>query len=247
MKKTLLTAIITMAVAPFAVGDTTSILETSVAGISDMSSLTVDFGTSASSVSVQKDSDTGAITLSGTTFSPRNFSIALSLDYNTLVTLAADNPGQKLVTASGSATLGMGINTSNQFQGMWQGDFYSGLATSTLDTMASSVTNGTLLVTLVSGDAVIDAATNGARIYIGDDATEFYSKSGLQATANYSSILIDGAYAEAVKGVYVFDSVLSQENVASVNSAIRNLSVPEPASASLSLLALGALALRRRR
>lgn len=246
MKKTLLTAIFTMAVTPFAVADTTDILETSVAGISDMTSLTVDFGTSASSVSVQKDSDKGTITLSGTTFSPRNFSIALSLDYNTLVTLATANPGQGLVTASGSNKLGMGINTSNQFQGMWQDAFYEGLTTTTLDAMASSVVDGTLMVTLVSGDNVI-GSSSGSRIYIGDDASQYYSKSGLQSTANYSSIIIDGAYANAVKGVYVFGSALSETDVLSVNSAIRTLSVPEPTSASLSLLALGALVLRRRR
>lgn len=240
-----MTAIFAVASVSLATADTDNILETSVAGISDFSSLTVDYGTPASTVSVSS-ADSGSVTLDfGTTFAPRNFSVTLALNYDTLVSLAEESSGQFLAKATGAYDLGLAVNTSQAFQGWWNGGLYANLKTSSLSSFASQVVDGTLLVTLVSGSN--DAITNTSRIYIGDNATEFYSASGLVGTCNYQSVTINGTYADAVESVYVFDSTLSQTQVASVNSAVRTLSVPEPASASLSLLALGVLALRRRR
>lgn len=251
-----------MAAVPFATADTDNILETSVAGISDFSSLTVNYGTASSSVTAQKDSSTGAVTLSGTTFSSANMTITLALDYNALLEIVATTTGQKLVTASGvnnqsvSITLGVGVNSDAAIQGWWQSSLYaSGPTTGALSGMSSYAEDGTLLVTFVSGTGAVESTSedgtttlkNGASIYVGNEAVLDGALAGLMGTATYSTMTIDGAYADAVKGVYVFNSVLSQSDVASVNSAIRSLSVPEPTSASLSLLAFGALALRRRR
>ena len=51
--------------------------------------------------------------------------------------------------------------------------------------------------------------------------------------------------ADAIEQLYVHDSALSQEQIGQLMAEIAN--VPEPATASLSLLGLAALMMRRRR
>ena len=56
---------------------------------------------------------------------------------------------------------------------------------------------------------------------------------------------MDAGLADAVEQLYVHDSALSQEQIGQLMSEIA--SVPEPATATLSLLGLGSLLLRRKR
>ena len=56
---------------------------------------------------------------------------------------------------------------------------------------------------------------------------------------------MDAGLAESIEQLYIHDSLLSQEQVAQLMSEIA--SIPEPATASLGLLGLTALMMRRRR
>ena len=60
-----------------------------------------------------------------------------------------------------------------------------------------------------------------------------------------TQLLINAGMADAIEQLYVHDSALSQEQIGQLMAEIAN--VPEPATASLSLLGLAALMMRRRR
>lgn len=60
-----------------------------------------------------------------------------------------------------------------------------------------------------------------------------------------TQLLINAGMADAIEQLYVHDSALSQEQIGQLMAEIA--SVPEPATASLSLLGLAALMMRRRR
>ena len=60
-----------------------------------------------------------------------------------------------------------------------------------------------------------------------------------------TQILINAGLADAIEQLYVHDSALSQEQIGQLMSEIA--SVPEPATATLGLLGLTALLMRRRR
>ena len=110
--------------------------------------------------------------------------------------------------------------------------YSGGPTTSTLGT------EGTLTISVVTGDS-------GTCIYIGNSDI-YYTAGGLKfGGVDITQILIDAGLADAIEQLYVHDSALSQEQIGQLMSEIA--SVPEPATASLGLLGLAALMMRRRR
>ncbi len=107
----------------------------------------------------------------------------------------------------------------------------------------------------LSGMALTMSYTNGSEsaMYLTmrfDDGsvTELYGFStGLKWTTGqkqYSSVDVNTSY---VDQVYVFNSAMTKDDALSLNSQALAAAVPEPATATLSLLALAGLAARRRR
>lgn len=107
----------------------------------------------------------------------------------------------------------------------------------------------------LSGMALTMSYTNGSEsaMYLTmrfDDGsvTELYGFStGLkwtQGQKQYSSVDVNTSY---VDQVYVFNSAMTKDDALSLNSQALAAAVPEPATATLSLLALAGLAARRRR
>lgn len=132
-----------------------------------------------------------------------------------------------------SVSWGVGLNTDRKLQGLWNNTSYSGPVAAT-----PLGTEGSLIISVVTGDL-------GTRIYFGDSAT-YYSNSGLKfGNQQINQILIDAGLAESIEQLYIHDSLLSQDQVGQLMSEIA--SVPEPATASLGLLGLAALMMRRRR
>ena len=120
-----------------------------------------------------------------------------------------------------------------KLQGLWNNTSYSGPV---VDTPLG--TEGSLTISVVTGDL-------GTRIYFGDSTT-YYSNSGLKfGNQQIDQILMDAGLAESIEQLYIHDSLLSQEQVGQLMSEIA--SIPEPATASLGLLGLAALMMRRRR
>ena len=213
----------------------TSLLDSSIVGYSDFASQTADFGTRKDSVSIT--SDDSNLTLSGITFNGYGannrdvMSVSMVLDLSKINT--PDAYTALFNAKNSSVSWGVGLNTDRKLQGLWNNTSYSGPV---VDTPLG--TEGSLTISVVTGDL-------GTRIYFGDSTT-YYSNSGLKfGNQQIDQILMDAGLAESIEQLYIHDSLLSQEQVGQLMSEIA--SIPEPATASLGLLGLAALMMRRRR
>ena len=213
----------------------TSLLDSSIVGYSDFASQTADFGTLKDSVSIT--SDDSNLTLSGITFNGYGannrdvMSVTMVLDLSKINT--PDAYTALFNAKNSSVSWGVGLNTDRKLQGLWNNTSYSGLVVNT-----PLGTEGSLTISVVTGDL-------GTRIYFGDSTT-YYSNSGLKfGNQQIDQILMDAGLAESIEQLYIHDSLLSQEQVGQLMSEIA--SIPEPATASLGLLGLAALMMRRRR
>lgn len=215
----------------------TTLLDSSIVGYSDFASRLADFGTQKDSVAITTDG--GNLVMSGTTFSKpvsggntrNNMTVTMVLDLSKITTPEAYTA---LFSAKGGSTSwGVGINTSGALQGLWGNDAYNnGPTTSPLGS------EGKLTISVVTGE-------QGTRIYVGNNTT-YHTASGLKfGGVDITQILINAGLADAIEQLYVHDSALSQEQIGQLMSEIG--AIPEPATATLSLLGLAALMMRRRR
>lgn len=212
----------------------TTLLDSSLVGYSDFASRLADFGTQKDSVAITTDG--GNLVMSGTQFTNSgsgrtNMTVTMVLDLSKINTPEAYTA---LFNAKGGSTSwGVGLNTNRTLQGLWNNAAYNGgPTTSTLGT------EGTLTISVVTGEL-------GTRIYLGNSDT-YHTASGLKfAGVDITQILINAGLADAIEQLYVHDSALSQEQIGQLMSEIA--SVPEPATATLGLLGLAALMMRRRR
>ncbi len=157
---------------------------------------------------------------------------------------------------SSSRYTGLYLNSSGQLQTRWGTSVYTSGNTYTLftyDDESSSYTiaSGLNTTTLDDGTVVLaltytqDKSNNyggtGAKVY-DSTGTALITDTELASNSNttLSSITLNAAY---VTSVSVDSSLLSASDAGAAAAAL----VPEPATATLGLLALGALALRRRR
>jgi len=115
-------------------------------------------------------------------------------------------------------------------------DNVTGMAlTFTFNDARSSGINGHLYVTMNNKNG-----TTTTHSY--DSAQNLYWSTG--GLGSWSSLNVNTSY---VNSVYLFDSVVTQANAFALNTAALARAVPEPATATLGLLALAGLAARRRR
>lgn len=240
MKKTLSILALTAGLSMTASAATT-LLDQSIAGYSDFSSHTADFGTQKDAVSITTSrnnlllSGTGVQfnqTISTSTHGARGtMTVSMVLDLSKL-----NSPANftSLFNAKGGGTSwGAGLNADRTLQGLWNNGAYSGGPTTT-----ALGTEGTLTISVVTGE-------EGTTIYFGNSSTKV-NNSGLKfGGANITEIFLDSGMADAIEQLYVHDSALSQEQVGQLMAEIA--SVPEPATATLSLLGMAALMMRRRR
>lgn len=214
----------------------TTLLDSSIVGYSDFASRLADFGTQKDSVSITTDGSN--LVMSGTSFSQpisgstrNNMTVTMVLDLSKINTPEAYTA---LFNAKGGSTSwGVGINTAGALQGLWANNVYSGGPTT-----SPLGSEGKLTISVVTGDL-------GTRIYVGNSGT-YHTASGLKfASVDITQILINAGLADAIEQLYVHNSAFSQEQIGQLMSEIS--SVPEPATATLGLLGLAALMMRRRR
>ncbi|MCD8071356.1 MAG: PEP-CTERM sorting domain-containing protein [Akkermansiaceae bacterium] len=155
----------------------------------------------------------------------------------TLFTFSNSNGNSIAVSISGSQSeSGEYTLIANIASGSYSKDSGNLLSTTSYDAETGTIT---FSVQTMDGN-------NGTRIYAAD-GTVYWSQQKIRwgkATDGYNQITYSST--DALLAVYAFDSALSSADITSV-SAQAAAAVPEPATATLGLLALGALALRRRR
>lgn len=234
MNKLLSTLILSAGMSLSATADT-SLLDSSIVGYSDFSSLTADFGTLKDSVTLTQGADN--LTLSGVNFSTPAASNRNNMTVTMVLDLGKINTPQTYTALfnakGGSTSWGAGVNTDRKLQGLWNNAAYASPIAST-----PLGTEGLLTISVVTGDI-------GSRIYAGAN-DNYYSSPGLKfSSATIDQILFDTQLSDAIQQLYVHDSCLSQDQVGQLMSEIA--SIPEPATATLGLLGLAALMVRRRR
>ena len=216
----------------------TTLLEQSIVGYSDFDSRIADFGTQRDSVTIITSGDNLLLSGPDVKFSQpsgnggrNNMTVSMVLDLSKLNT--PESYTALFNAKGGSTSWGAGLNANRTLQGLWNNGAYSGGPTTT-----TLGTEGTLTISVVTGES-------GTRIYLGNEST-YYTATGLKfGNVDITQILINAGMADAIEQLYVHDSALSQEQIGQLMSEIA--SVPEPATASLSLLGLAALMMRRRR
>ncbi len=202
-------------------------------------------------------SSEGFTNLTNTTFSSAGVSrdlttIVVVLDYSTVTSLI-DSGGLSSATTlftfynSNGNGIAVSISGSQSEGGKYTlvaniaSGSYSKDSGDLLSTASYNAETGTITFSVQTMDN-----NNGTRIYAAD-GTSFWSHQNIrwsQASNGYNQITYSST--DALLAVYAFSGDLSSEEIASV-SAQAAAAVPEPATATLGLLALGALALRRRR
>ena len=213
----------------------TSLLDSSIVGYSDFASQTADFGTMQDSVSITSDENN--LVLSGTTFTGLSGSrdimtVTMVLDLSKLNTPESFTA---LFTATNNSSVywGVGLTTDRTLQGLWNNSAYgNAYSSSPLDS------EGSLTISVVTGN-------DGTIIYVGDSDTSFTVPGLKFSNASLNEIIIDAGLAEAIEQLYIHNTDFTQEQVGQLMSEIA--SIPEPATASLGLLGLAALMMRRRR
>ncbi len=204
-------------------------------------------------------SSEGFINVTDTTFSSAGSTrdlttIVVVLDYSAVTSLIDSGELSSATTLftfsqSGSNGIAVSISGSQSESGEYTlianiaSGSYSKDSGNLLDTSYGSYNaeTGTITFSVQTMDS-----NNGTRIYAAN-GNVYWSQANIrwgQADDGYNQITYSST--NALLAVYAFNSALSSEEITSV-SAQAAAAVPEPATATLGLLALGALALRRRR
>ncbi len=202
-------------------------------------------------------SSEGFTNITDTTFSSAGSTrdlttIVVVLDYSTVTSLIDSgelSSATTLFTFSNSNGSGIAVSISGSQSESGEYTLIANIASGSyskdsgnlLSTASYDAETGTITFSVQTMDN-----DNGTRIYAAD-GTVYWSQQYIrwgQATDGYNQITYSST--DALLAVYAFDSALSSEEITSI-SAQAAAAVPEPATATLGLLALGALALRRRR
>lgn len=152
-----------------------------------------------------------------------------------------------------SSSIGL-VLTSTGLNASWQGAAWSTSASLpvTMDTLRglSYSVDGTSYVTLTliavaqsasaQGTTILDADGNGVKASNG----KTFAFSGLTSSSDYKAVAVNTNY---VTGLAITPGVATTEEVIAASSAVSLASVPEPTTATLSLLGLAGLMLRRRK
>ncbi len=237
MKKTIIAL---LALGGVAAAADTSVLDKAVVGFTNFSSGVADYGTMVDDVTV---STTGSVTsLTGITFDTAmsstnnrdSFSITLVLDAAKIGSVS-DFTSLAAAYYSSSGAMGFGLDANGNIKGQWGTSAYNWTA-------GSMPTEGTITLTYVTGNH--SGTTEGSRLYVGDSAT-YYTNNSLRTGGNTYNKIEFNNLGGAIKQAYVHNYCLTQAQVGTLMA--ETAAIPEPTTATLSLLALAGLAARRRR
>ncbi len=242
MKKTLILAFSLLGLASSA---SALMIPQSKVGFTDFSTLTADYGSLATQVTIAAPTeslDYYTLTLpNGVSFASKGSAVstdntemtfAIVLDAEVLATKWSSLGHQVLDTGS----WGFGITTDGKVQGCWTDSFWSGTNYPISDPLS---TTGTITLTVSTGYHGTAIIVNNETLYFPQDST---GRNGLRGGETITEIKINDDFASAIKEFYMYNA-----EVQTVEGSKSLYVIPEPATATLSLLALAGLAARRRR
>ncbi len=158
--------------------------------------------------------------------------VAITLDASKLSTVAANSP---LLILDGTTDIGIGFTADRKASTIW-GTNYSYFAVNSV-----LPTTGDVTLTLSFGN-------DGTSLYVG---AAYDTHSALKGAVGEIDTMILSSYAvDAMKSITTYAGVASLRDTSLASSAIAlnaAKAIPEPTTATLSLLALAGLAARRRR
>lgn len=180
---------------------------------------------------------------------PRNVTvIAFTLDLSKLEIPQGNTEGSyaesRMLTLNGEEHItGLGVNASGNLTGTWTDDtdYYSSGAS------IVGTTERSFVYVLGTGDG--SHYTGGTQIYA-DNTESVWGNGDLKGDlgSNISTMTLESWAVGALKSMVIWSGVEAYDNKTLASDAFSvNQSIPEPTTATLSLLALAGLAARRRR
>ena len=244
MKKTIITL---LALAGVAAAAETLTAENATGWVYATGDSYTDWGLGSLSVSANGDGDltfTGdiatTITPAGATKQRTVTVIALTLD---LAKLDLPEATSRMLTLNGSGNItGLGVNAEGNMTGTWTNN----AAYLTSGASLVGTTERSFVYVLGTGNGTQSAG--GTQIYA-DNADTVWSSSGLKGDlGNISTMTLESWAVDALVSMVVWSGAEAYGNKEIAAQAFAaNQSLPEPTTATLSLLALAGLAARRRR
>ncbi len=222
-------------------------------GFSDFSTLTADYGSEKDNLTLSQGEDYISLTLpSEHYFATRvpngNTDIAVTVVFNAARLAQLYTLNTWVVnTISGDAHWGFGVTSEGTAKGCWGDGFWGNDANPTTGALADYAdANGTITLTF-SASSVGTSAIEGDSVLVAANNT-------LKFSASTTEVRINNGFADAIEQLYVFNtwvqSAAAASDIYAETTAITQAkldAIPEPATATLSLLALAGLAARRRR
>ncbi len=251
MKKTLISAAVALGLAAGAMGDSENALTL------DSAVLSVQHYTGTSSY-------TGAFTAkpSGSDYYQGTLLLVLDMGSIPSSVLGSDTVQwladfRKDVSAAADDNIGVGLRgwatdtSAVSANTMWEADADNRQATGDLTDYDKEDTEHAYWDGLVAVSLVLKGSSNntGSYLYATSDGTNYTSATdkGLRSSGtNYDTLVLNSLFASSIKSIYVFNEALEQSDIMTLSVAAIK-AVPEPTTATLSLLALAGLAARRRR
>ncbi len=249
MKKTFITL---FAVAGIVSAHAASLdLDSATLGYTDFSSGEIAYGLTDSTISTAD----GTITYTapeGSTYGVKtgnylDFTVTVVFDAEELNTLINNGTNGWAFRASnsGSYSWGFGIQDDGTSKAQWQNQYWSNAVASSnlLDNIAA---DGTITLTYSMSSVGTAVGINGA---VDVAHTEMGGLKGNMA--QYNTLYINETFSSAIEQIYTFSSWAQDDtdlnHLYTQTAAVTAANIPEPATASLSLLGLAALMKRRRR
>lgn len=264
MKKTLIAI---MALSGIVAGAT---VDDALFGISDFkgATSTIDINNTGETLTLT-DSTTkeGYLEISGANFSHNTYkdngqgkrayiTLTFVIDLAKLTTPTADTPFflDNVESNTNTATSGWGtvLTTDRKFKGAWDGVSWNNSDNYTTTALGNT---GTAVLTFNTGwDGVTGTSDHAdpegtgsycySQVYLnGVQISQTDKGKGLAHGSTVNTIFINEAFVDAIEEMYVHNSMVHGNEATSLYNSV----IPEPTTATLSLLALAGLAARRRR
>lgn len=249
MKKTLIILLTFAGVAAGAAPTPNPTVEGALVGITNFTGVgsTIDINATSDTITlVDSETKEGYLELSGTTFSTKGdkrtyITLSFVVDLAKLTTPEANAP---FFTES-SAGWGSVLKTDRTFTGAWSHTAWTGAGNYTTSALGTS---GSAVLTFNTGWPGTGTETAGAQcpsqVYLDGELISGDKGYGLAFGNDITKIYINESFAGAIEGLYIHNSMIMGDDAKTLYNSI---TVPEPSTATLSLLALAGLAARRRR